>query len=64
MSNNFDGNKGLLEKYAAGDEKAAEKLISDNMGLIKSIALRFMGRGQELEDLDRHYRYAQSDPWL
>lgn len=47
----FDNNAKLLEKAACGDKEAEERLISENMGLVKSIALRFLGRGQELEDL-------------
>lgn len=36
---------------AAGDQDAMEKVILSNMGLVKSIALRFTGRGAEMEDL-------------
>lgn len=38
-----------LVKEGSGD--ALEKLVCENAGLIKSIALRFQGRGQDLEDL-------------
>lgn len=34
-----------------GDENAMEQVISSNLGLVKSIALRFAGRGVETEDL-------------
>lgn len=34
-----------------GDDAALDELIRENTGLIKSIALRFQGRGQEQEDL-------------
>ncbi len=34
-----------------GDEKAMEAVVSSNLGLVKSIALRFVGRGVETEDL-------------
>ncbi len=34
-----------------GDREAMEKIVSTNLGLVKSIALRFTGRGVELEDL-------------
>lgn len=44
-------NLNLLERISKGDESALEFLIDKNMGLIKSIALRFTGRGAELEDL-------------
>ena len=51
MTDTYDENKALLEKYRAGDENAAEEIIRANLGLVKSIAMRFIGRGQELEDL-------------
>ena len=44
-------NKLLLRLASEGDKAAEEELIKENMGLVKSIALRFTGRGQELEDL-------------
>ena len=34
-----------------GDGEALEKLLCENAGLIKSVALRFQGRGQDAEDL-------------
>lgn len=34
-----------------GDREAGERLISENSGLIWSVARRFMGRGTEAEDL-------------
>ncbi len=34
-----------------GDEAAMEQIVSSNLGLVKSIALRFTGRGVETEDL-------------
>ena len=48
---NFTQNKELLEKSLSGDEKATSDLIEANMGLVKSIALRFCDRGVEYEDL-------------
>ncbi len=50
MKNNLD-NTVLLEKYRNGDTEAFNQLIIDNMGLVKSSAKRFMGRGTEFEDL-------------
>ena len=41
----------LITKSQAGDKEAAEILISENTGLIWSVARRFSGRGTELEDL-------------
>ncbi len=51
MSDGFDKNAVLLERASNGDESATELLVKENLGLVKSIALRFVGRGQELEDL-------------
>ena len=34
-----------------GDEEAMERVVSSNLGLVKSIALHFTGRGVEAEDL-------------
>lgn len=44
-------NMTLLRQIKDGDESALEELITENMGLIKSVALRFTGRGAEGEDL-------------
>jgi len=44
-------NNELLRKIAEGDESALETLINMNMGLVKSIAKRFVDRGCEYEDL-------------
>jgi RNA polymerase sporulation-specific sigma factor len=41
----------LIRKYQDGDNKALDKLIEDNMGLVKNIARRFFGRGTEYEDI-------------
>lgn len=41
----------LISKARAGDIDAKEALISENAGLIWSVAKRFMGRGTESEDL-------------
>ncbi len=35
----------------SGDAQAMERVVSSNLGLVKSIALRFSGRGVETEDL-------------
>lgn len=34
-----------------GDQSAMEEIVSSNLGLVKSIALRFLGRGVDAEDL-------------
>lgn len=41
----------LICRSQAGDEKAREALITENAGLIWSVARRFMGRGAESDDL-------------
>ena len=48
---NYTKNQELLEKATLGDEKATEELIKNNLGLVRSIAIRFKDRGVELEDL-------------
>ena len=47
----FAKNRELIRLAQGGDEAAAEKLVADNTGLVKSIAQRFCDRGVELEDL-------------
>lgn len=44
-------NENTLIIKAAKDEKAMEKLLEENAGLIWSITRKFSGRGYELEDL-------------
>ncbi len=51
MTGTYEENIALIEKYKNGDNDAAEQLIKLNLGLVKSIAIRFTGRGCELEDL-------------
>ncbi|QHI73331.1 sigma-70 family RNA polymerase sigma factor [Aminipila terrae] len=41
----------LIEKAKSGDETARELLVSQNTGLVKSLALKYAGAGYELEDL-------------
>ena len=41
----------LIRQAQAGDKDACETLVTENMGLIWSIARRYTGRGTELEDL-------------
>lgn len=41
----------LIAKSQAGDESAKEMLVSENVGLIWSVARRFIGRGAEPDDL-------------
>lgn len=44
-------NLALLHKARNGDSLAAQRLVTDNIGLVRSVARRFEGRGQEYEDL-------------
>ena len=44
-------NLDLLRKIKDGDAKALQTLTEQNAGLVKKIALRFIGRGVEYEDL-------------
>ncbi len=41
----------LIRQAHAGDKKARDRLVSENMGLIWSVVRRFLGRGHEPEDL-------------
>ena len=41
----------LIQAAQEGDREAMEALISQNMGLVKTISRRFTGRGVEYEDL-------------
>ena len=41
----------LIRRSQAGDREATETLVTENAGLIWSIARRFQGRGTDLEDL-------------
>ena len=44
-------NKQLLIKIKSGDRAALEELVTENMGLVRKIALRFTASGTELDDL-------------
>lgn len=41
----------LIAKSQAGDKVATEQLVTENSGLIWSVARRFLGRGTEADDL-------------
>lgn len=51
MTEDFSQNTELVIKAQNGDKDAMEKVISLNMGLIKSIVPRFFDRGVEYDDL-------------
>ena len=41
----------LIEAYRAGDESARDALVERYMPLVRSLAARYAGRGEPLEDL-------------
>lgn len=41
----------LIRRSQAGDREASEALVTENSGLIWSVARRFLGRGAEADDL-------------
>ena len=43
--------KELIRLAQTGDKQAAEQLLTENSGLIWSVAKRFIGRGTDTEDL-------------
>ena len=47
----FAQNISLITLAQQGDEAAMEKLVVDNMGLVRTVAVKFRDRGTEFEDL-------------
>ena len=47
----YSKNTELIALAKAGDKEALEKLCTSNGGLVRSIAMRFLGRGTAYEDL-------------
>lgn len=47
----FGRNISLVQGAQAGDSEAEAELVESNSGLVRSIAIRFCGRGTEYEDL-------------
>ncbi len=41
----------LIKQSQEGDKEAREKLIEENLGLVRHIVKRFVGRGYDMEDL-------------
>ncbi len=49
--NRFAQNIALVSLAQSGDKAAMERLVLDNMGLVRSVAVKFRDRGTEFEDL-------------
>ena len=47
----FAQNIALITRAQGGDEAAMERLVLDNMGLVRTVAVKFRDRGTEFEDL-------------
>jgi DNA-directed RNA polymerase specialized sigma subunit len=47
----YSKNIELLREARNGSEAATETLVRDNIGLVRSVALRFRDRGVDYEDL-------------
>ncbi len=47
----FSQNIALVIQAQAGDSEAMERLVLDNMGLVRTVAVKFRDRGTEFEDL-------------
>lgn len=52
MNEKYKENYALIARAQTGDEEALTALLLRNAGLVRSIALRYVGRGTELEDLE------------
>ncbi|HIZ21779.1 MAG TPA: SigF/SigG family RNA polymerase sporulation sigma factor [Candidatus Blautia faecigallinarum] len=48
---NMDHTLALIGRAHQGDKKARDTLFEENVGLVYSVAKRFLGRGVEMEDL-------------
>ena len=46
-----DTKTALIANAKNGDSEALARLVEENTGLVRSIAIRFMGRGVDYEDL-------------
>lgn len=47
----YERNTALLEKVRQGDAEAEAVLVEENIGLVRTVARRFLNRGTEYEDL-------------
>lgn len=46
-----DANIALIREFKSGSTAALDELVSKNMGLVKSLSKRFIGRGTDYEDI-------------
>lgn len=51
VNEKYKDNLALIAASQAGDEKATDRLIRCNGGLVNHVAMRFLGRGYEAEEL-------------
>lgn len=51
MNERRANNDELLKRFKNGDREAKEEIIENNIGLVRSVVKRFLGRGHEAEDL-------------
>ena len=49
--NRYAHHMGLIRLAQVGDGDAMERLVVENMGLVRSVAVKFRDRGTEMEDL-------------
>lgn len=47
----YERNSILLQRVRDGDERAEAELVEENIGLVRTVARRFLDRGTEYEDL-------------
>lgn len=47
----MDDNPALLDKISTGDKEAFDRMVEANLGLVRSIARNYAGRGCDCEDL-------------
>lgn len=51
LNEKYKDNPALIAAAQAGDGRATDLLVRRNVGLVNHVAVRFLGRGHELEDL-------------
>ncbi len=53
----MDHTLALIGRIHQGDKEARDTLFSENIGLVYSVARRFLGRGVEMEDLFSNWKH-------